>query len=78
MGGLKMKKAAVFDSSVKYGGFCYTSSLNFLGAGLLWFVSYPHYFIYYGLILSVDSSRLATARLRTSVEVLMDAVWDAI
>jgi hypothetical protein len=26
MGGLKMKKAAVFDSSVKYGGFCYTSS----------------------------------------------------
>jgi hypothetical protein len=61
MGGLKMKKAAIFDSSVKYGGFCYTSSLNFLGAGLLWLVSYSHYFIYYGLILSVDSSRVATA-----------------
>jgi hypothetical protein len=74
-GGLKMKKAAIFDSSVKYGGFCYTSSWNFLGASLLWFVSYPHYFIYYGLILSVDSSRVATAGMRASVEVVLDAVW---
>jgi hypothetical protein len=33
-------------------------------------------YMYMGWTL-VDSSRLATARLRTSVEVLMDAVWDA-
>jgi hypothetical protein len=71
------KKTAIFDSSVKYRGSVYTSSLNFPGAMVLCCVSYMCHiiYVYMGWTL-VGGSRLATARLRTSVEVLMDAVWE--